>query len=71
MQLQKQAIELHVTLVFSSEVGNCVGGDPRYVCHRAGWFLLRSVHVQLQPRSPVYPLSDTMELLLFLLPFQL
>lgn len=69
MQWQKQATVPHVTLVFSSEVGNRVGGDHRYVCHRVGWFLLRSVHVQLQPRSPVYPLSDTMEFLLFILPF--
>lgn len=48
---------LNVTIVLSSEVGNCVGGDHRYVRHRADWFLHRSVHVQLQPRSTVYPLK--------------
>lgn len=47
---------LYVTIVLSSKVGNCVGDDHRYVCHRIGWFLHRSVHVQLQPRTPVYPL---------------
>lgn len=62
MQLQKQVIVPRVTLVSSPEVGSWVGGDHRYVCHRVGWFLLRSVHVQLQPRSPMYPLSDSVKL---------
>lgn len=39
------------------QVGGGVGSDPRPVCHRAGWVLLRSVHVQQQPRSPVYPFA--------------
>lgn len=69
MQLQKQVIVGPVTLDFSSEVGNRVGGDHGHVCHRVGWFLLRSVYVQLQPRSPLYPLSDTIKLLLLLLLF--
>lgn len=46
----------YVTIVLSSKVGNCIGDDHRFVCHRIGWFLHRSVHVQLQPRTPVYPL---------------
>lgn len=70
MQLQKQVIVPRVTLVSSPEVGSWVGGDHRYVCHRVGWFLLRSVHVQLQPRSPMYPLSDSVKLLLLInIPF--
>lgn len=47
---------LFVTIVLSSKVGNCAGGHHRDVCHRTGWFLHGGVHVQLQPRSPVYPL---------------
>lgn len=39
-----------------SQVGGGSGHNPWYVCYRVGWVLLRSVHVQLQPRSPVYPL---------------
>lgn len=46
----------HLICLCLSQIGGGIGCNPRYVCHRAGWILLRSVHVQLQPRSSVYPL---------------
>lgn len=45
----------HTTRVALFQVGGGTGDHPRTVCCRVGWVLLRSVHVQLQPRSPMYP----------------